>query len=63
MGESKSEDIAFLTPLTPRALEADGLRRPFGDSDPTADSASGGIVRQIPPAPVTPVVRLLVCEF
>ena len=28
----------------------------FGDSAPTADSASGGFFRHIPPLPVTPAV-------
>jgi hypothetical protein len=30
--------------------------RTFGESAPTADSASGGFIRQIPPLPVTPAV-------
>jgi len=32
------------------------FRRTFGESVPTADSVSGGFVRQIPPLPVTPAV-------
>jgi hypothetical protein len=34
-----------------------GFAHTFGDSAPTADSASGGFVRQIPRLPVTPAVE------
>ena len=34
-----------------------GFVRTFGIMAPTADSASGGFIRQVPPLPVTPAVR------
>jgi len=36
-----------------------GFALTFGDSAPTADSASGGFFRQVPPLPVTLAVGLL----
>jgi len=35
-----------------------GFARTFGDSAPTADSASGSFSRQIPHLPLTPAVGL-----
>jgi hypothetical protein len=40
-----------------------GAARAFGSAAPTADSASGGFVRQIPRLPVTPAVRRLLSSL
>jgi len=47
--------------LTPRAPDKCGALPALSSKRPqTADSASGGFVRQVPPLPVTPAVRRLI---
>jgi hypothetical protein len=55
-GLSISESSIQPAPNTARTGQVRAAALTFGDSSPTADSASGGFVRHIPRLPVTPAV-------
>jgi len=50
------------TPNTACTGQVRGFARTFGESVPTADTASGGFVRQIPPSPLMPPVGLFLAQ-
>jgi hypothetical protein len=59
-GKTKFKTVLQNLPNTACTGQVRAFAHTFGTPAPTADSASGGFVRQIPPLPVTPAVGQLV---